>query len=368
MALAVQMIGRGARPRPVVKRLLPALLAVITALTMVLAAQAGTWTPPQSITAPGISPVAPSIAYDPAGYLHVAYIIQAGITRGLYYATNRTGVWQSTRIAAVSTIGEEWTSLAVDGNGKAHVAYQWLNHGIYYLTNRSGSWTRRRIRPSSSFVVYPEIALDGVGKVHLAYFVPSPTAPGIRYTTNASGTWITTRITRSAFDIRVDLAVDAARKAHLIIGRTGNGYRYITNRTGSWRSQTIFGGLRIVRAPSIALDSNGAPIVAYSDAELQVPGGYGTWYAVRTASGWSAAQLDPATGWATQIRVAPDHAIHVVAMGATHWTNETGSWQAETAAFDVQTPLKAAFAIGAAGQLAIAYPRTDGSLGLTTSP
>lgn len=347
---------------PVMRASLLALLALMLSVAPVAAAA---WAH-QSITTTGLDAYAPSIAYGPGGRLHLTYIRPFGTDRGLHYATNSSGSWKSVKIAGLSSSGNEaWTSLAIDDRGNAHVAYQRLNKGVLYITNRSGSWTRKVIRSSGNFVVYPEIAVDAKRKAHIVYFVPSSSKPGLRYSTNRSGEWVTKRITTSAFDNRADIALDSAARAHVIVGRADYGYRYLTNKSGSWTSEKIRDGLRIVPSPSITLDGSDRPHVSFGVAD----GRSETWRGLRTAGGWQLSRLsDYSVATSSQIAVATSGKIHLVTRGTIHWSDESGAWWSTLAASDPAgwATHKTAFALGPGGVLAIAYPRTDGSMGVST--
>jgi hypothetical protein len=326
------------------------------------------WTA-ETVTAAG-TPYAPSIAYDPAGKLHVAYLIEVGSSKGLYYATNKSGTWQTAKIGS-ATGNDEWTSIAVDSLGKVHVAYQKFGRAIYYLTNASGSWVTKNIRSSPGFAVYPEIAVDSLRKVHIVYFVPSSTSPGLRYSTNAGGSWVTKRLTKSSFDVYADVAVDASRRIHVLYGRSTNakGYRYATNRSGTWKDSSALSGVEFVRQPSLEFDSHGAPLAAIAVNGRASTTAMGLWIMRKTSSGWNKLKLSDYPPLHAQVGVTPDGFEHVVGYsGGPHWSNETGSWQSENAATSATFDRRAAFDVGPSGQLAVAYVTSDFHLGITVRP
>jgi hypothetical protein len=330
------------------------------------------WSAPVTIVPAGslgaTSPFAPSVAYGPDGSLHVAYIVQYGDQRGLYYATNTSGTWQTTKIANASNLGDEWTSIAVDGAGHAHVAYQNIAGGVFYLTNLSGTWTSKRLAGGTGFVVYPEIAVDTHNRAHVVYFVPGKSA-GLRYATNSSGKWVTKRITKSAFDVRADIALDAANKVHILYGRDHKGYRYLTNKSGAWRGGAVLAANILIRPPAIDIDSQGRPNAAYLISNGSNYGLFGTWTAVKASSGWVATQLETTAALRVDIRASSAGSAKVVAFsGALYYSNESGAWHGSNAAPDANGNVKIAFDVGPSGQMAIVYTRTDFSLGLVVSP
>lgn len=328
-----------------------------------------TWATPVTVAPAGpqsaTSPYAPSVAFAPDGSLHVAYIVPNGDQRGLFYATNKSGTWQSTKIANASTLGDEWTSIVVDGNGRAHVVYQNIAGGVFYLTNQGGSWVSKRLAGGTGLVVYPEIAVGSNNRVHIVYFVPG-SSPGLRYATNNSGKWVTKRITKNAFDISADIALDSSGKVHIVYGREHKGYRYITNKTGAWRGGAVLVAQMLDRPPAIDIDSQGRPNVVYLVPNGPIP--FGTWTAVKTSAGWSRTMLVSTASLRADIRAGAGGSVSVVAFGgALQYTGGAGSWYEYNAAPDARNG-KIAFDIGPGGQMAIVYVRTDYSLGVVVSP
>jgi alpha-tubulin suppressor-like RCC1 family protein len=309
---------------------------------------------------------APSVAYSANGKLHVAYIIASGATSGLYYATNQSGSWQNTRLANVSTRGDEWTSIDVDASGRIHIVYQKLGAGIFYLSNASGPWASIRIAKSGTFVTHPEIDVDASGKAHVVYFTPS--TAGLRYATNRTGSWVRTRITTNSHDTRADVAVDAANKVHVLIGRDSKGYRYMTNKSGSWAGSAVTTDSRIGLNPSIEIDTQGRPILGFTSSDGANAAVVGVWTAVKASSGWTKTRLSTFYSNWSQVRADPDGSRHLAAFGVTHFANGSGSWLDEQAAANKYLYSNGAFDVGPAGQLAVVYVRTDYSLVVVTSP
>ena len=63
---------------------------------------------------------------------------------------------------------DEAPSLALDGNGKAHIAFTRAGAGIYYATNASGGWVATLLT-SDDADQQPTLAVDGAGTVHIAF-------------------------------------------------------------------------------------------------------------------------------------------------------------------------------------------------------
>lgn len=328
------------------------------------------WSTPATVAPAGTSdathPSAQSVAFAPDGSLHAAYIVPNGTLRGLYYATNKTGAWQSSKIADASTLGDEWTSIDVDSAGRAHVVYQNISTGVFYLTNATGAWVKKKLTGGTGLVVYPEITVDSNRRAHVVYFVPGG-SPGLRYATNASGSWVTKRVTTSAFDISADIALDANRKVHIVYGRANKGFRYLTNKSGSWAGGYVVAGITSSRPPAIAIDSLGRPVVAFVNSSSSSSVAIGTWSSVKTSGGWVATQVVSYASLRVEIRAGAAGSAQLVAFsGGQYYSNQGGPWR-ESAAAPAYGNTKVAFDVGPAGQLAIVFSNTSRGLGVVVA-
>ncbi len=85
-------------------------------------------------------------------------------------------------------------SLAIDGAGKLHIAFaRYLaeSRGIHLLTNATGSWVATRATTGSDD--YPALVLDANDKHRIAFNQFSGTT-GVYYTTDATGPWATEQV------------------------------------------------------------------------------------------------------------------------------------------------------------------------------
>jgi len=118
-----------------------------------------------------------AIAVEPGtGHAHIAWTVPTGTTADVMYATNRSGQWQSTRLSSDS-LAEWLPSIALEPDGAAHVA--WIvqditdAYHIAYATNRSGSWRAQVLQGSqlggfgSGAAPWLAVAPDGI--VHVTY-------------------------------------------------------------------------------------------------------------------------------------------------------------------------------------------------------
>ena len=68
------------------------------------------------------------------------------------YATNVSGSWVATTVDSSGQVGE-YTSIALDSSGKAHISYlDDTNYGLKYATNASGSWVATTVDSGTYYV------------------------------------------------------------------------------------------------------------------------------------------------------------------------------------------------------------------------
>jgi hypothetical protein len=161
---------------------------------------------------------------------------------------------------------------AVDTNGKVHLAAG-NDRDIWYITNRTGSWTSTKVfvhtaGPDGFLWGQPSIALDGTNHVHIAAtrFPHGAGGEGIFYASDsghAHGTFGTpTKIANATYgepQLQVysgDLYLVAVKNWCCV----GDGTVVMrTNKSGSWTTATIGSG----QSPSFRMTSDGYARVAY---------------------------------------------------------------------------------------------------------
>jgi hypothetical protein len=208
-----------------------------------------------------------SLALDDGDHAHIAYFASSPSPR-LRHTTNASGAWVGTDIAAADagcSVGES-VSLAIDGNGAAHVAFGGPapEYGLRYATNRGGSWTTSVL--DDVYILSVAIAVDSNDKVHLVY---SNNASELKYASDVTGTWTSEVLEDEGSPNHASLALDPAGRVHVSYtdGRFGGELRYLTNASGTWRMAVLDsadydngGGLTDT---AIAVDRQGRAHIAY---------------------------------------------------------------------------------------------------------
>ena len=177
----------------------------------------------------------PSIARDAAGHLHLAYATSTGGPDHIAYATNATGSWVI-RAATPGAIGDSDRnpSIAVDGSGKVHIAFEQVQPGegifpygavsLGYATNRTGAWVSTVVSSGNEYRFEPSLAVDPVGHPRIAYWLDSGggshgSLTGVRVASFNGTSWANTTVSTSSSDIGPSLAIDTLGPSHVLYSR-----------------------------------------------------------------------------------------------------------------------------------------------------
>lgn len=202
-----------------------------------------------------------SLALDAADNVHLAY--RAGAIR---YASNASGAWSVDVVDAADLTcpwGVRALSLAVEGDGTAHLAYVGVapGYGLKYATDRGGVWAYSTI--AAGHIAGLSLAVDSDGTAHAVFVDDEQRLRHARR--ESSGGWIGEQIDDTFSPMTPSLALDAAGNAHVSYFEPSNGgeLRYATNSGGPWRV------VRVAAAEysdtGIAVDHHGSIHISYFD-------------------------------------------------------------------------------------------------------
>jgi hypothetical protein len=279
-----------------------------------------------------------SLALDPSGHRHVVASRSNG---DLWYATDRSGAWQSKRILRGQDGNIAWArpSVATDDAGRVHIAVvreaAWDvpggTDGIYYLTDagRTRGTFGTPARIAGRNMTGPSLRiLDGVR--YLAYFrclcTPVDRDATLSFKTDRGGSWTTERV--ADYGVAPSLRVDPAGRPRIVF-QARNGLRYVagaTRRGGFGASERVPASGQPDR-PSLALDSAGAARLTWiSHAGAGVSQ---VLYAQRSASGWSNPRiLGPGHDAALSIDASDRPHVAIAGQRLRHRWLADGAWQA----------------------------------------
>ncbi len=258
----------------------------------------------------------PSLALDAQGMPHVAYY---NYNQGkLRYASLGTS-WSSEEVAPTGSANWHWWSaLVIDGNGQPYVAYHLTGCNVMVATRplTKTAWDVTKLEGSAATM---SLALDGAGKLHLAYTVTSSNAasPGeIKLASNASGAWQNPG-TKVGDGHYTSLAVDEKGKHHLAWYDTaGQKLRYATDASGSFVLEYPDPTLQAGEFPSLVRRPDGTLLIAYydrakGDLKLARKPALGTWTT-------ELVEGKDDVGQYPSLAVSPDGTLNISYYDATH--------------------------------------------------
>jgi len=283
---------------------------------------AGEWATSMIGTPAEFSAFHSSMVMDNNGKIHIAYY--HNWSQKLKYATNATGIWQTTSIDDNGRV----TSIAVDSNNRVHIIY--YATGLKYATNSSGSWKVITVDPDVDVNFLYEsstaISVDSTGKAHVCYFFATNTP--LKYASNVSGNWVSEVIDNDGD--KGDISVDSADDIHMVYNRS-NHLMYAKYSSGNWgiSDSNLLGG-----DPSLALDTLDNLHISYiSNSNL--------YYATKSSGIWESQIIDNQSS-APSIALDSSGNVHIAysdemptTLAITIWstkyaTNAGGGWQTET--------------------------------------
>ncbi|MBI5454124.1 MAG: chitobiase/beta-hexosaminidase C-terminal domain-containing protein, partial [Deltaproteobacteria bacterium] len=271
---------------------------------------------------------------------HISYVERIdNSTYHLKYSSNASGSWTA---SFIDLIGANCvTSIAIDGQDKAHISYQGVDGELKYATNASGAWVTYIIDNTVNYAsgLRSSIAIDSSDKTHISYYTYNTLnagPPAIKYATNASGTWALSTV-YSAYDIVSynSVAVDSNNKAHISFNTVAGGppigfLKYASNSTGSWvvADADGTGSDNVGAYASIAVDSNNKIHIGYYDSTNTA-----LKYATNVSGAWNAGIVDNSgdTGVHVSIDIDQNNKAHIsYSNGNTqnlyYATNLSGAW------------------------------------------
>ena len=169
-----------------------------------------------------------SLALDPSDYPHISYgafdtsLGEREFNTDLKYATWDGSVWNTHTVDSALTM-VHGISLAVDGNGYAHIAY-WDSDNLKYAAWNGDSWHIQTADSTSGGGEYTSLSLDSNGYAHISYQDidfddwDDPKG-GLKYAYWNGSSWdIETVDSEGLAGWHTSLAIDSSDRAHISYG------------------------------------------------------------------------------------------------------------------------------------------------------
>jgi hypothetical protein len=216
-----------------------------------------------------------SIEYDGlTGKVHLLHMTSAGMV----YAWRESGTWHTEPFGPSGT-------LRLDHAGNPAIAYCDAS-GLHYATRVGNAWQSVLVEARTGVGV-PALAFNGLGRPRIVYGYWVGMNPGdyfMRYATETDGTWTTEPVAAaggSVYDYDLAMLGDVP----YIALQSGSSGFFVTKGAGGWTAELIDPETYFGQTPSIAIDADYRPIIAYQAAS----------YGARYATGSQVLAVSPAS-------------------------------------------------------------------------
>ena len=225
-----------------------------------------------------------SIVLDSAGYPHMAFGEDGYSVDDRYvYAYLDGGGWHFHTLAQEAWVGQ-YSSLVVEDDGTAHVAYEGYDYKTQYAYRDPvyGEWFPEIVEIGDEIAWHTELAFDPSARQHLTYY--DMMNQYLRYAFHDGSLWHT-EIADTAVQANGTIAVDDSSVPHVCyVERDTYFLRYGYRSESVWTFETM-PGITYSR-PSMVLDSNGKAHVCFVNSSSELK------YAKRDVSGWFVETVD----------------------------------------------------------------------------
>lgn len=300
-----------------------------------------------------------SLDIDATDASHIAYI---GRIRGiegpcLRYAVKMDGTWD-VQTVVTNVLGYGFPSIAVGDDGFPSICFRDADGQACRLAHANGSrWRIRDVDVREAAGRSPSAAFDREGRLHVAYYGDST----LRYAVKDDAGWIHHFVDDMPNRVReCALAVYDGATPHIVAvgemeGDEGEDpLRYWRLDEDGWRRETVTGAYG--REPSMGVDSQGRPHVAYSRTYGSNGG-----YAFQDNEGWHVEALDDGDLRDVWLVVDAVDRVHLAyeLMLPSRWTGlryalkSNSGWEFET--ISVANVSSVALGVGSTGDPHIIY-------------
>jgi len=298
-------------------------------------------------------------------------------------------IWMNENVHSGRLMGV-YSSLALDDDGNAYVAYNDLqNKDLWFASNSGGTWTTELVDSEGDVGALFSMDIDRERNVHISYLDRVNAPPNdfdsvgyLKYATNAGGNWNTSDILQvtSSYVQASSLKVDSQGNVHIFFYNGVNeskGLWYANNIAGSWTTSLIEGTntstfFSVGTEPDLFIDASDNLHVVYTryykntaNALMDVV------YGNNTGGSWSfeVAASGSRFGDGTNLGLDSNGKAHIAFLDNTNFelhyaTNAGGSWVNSTLASGVEVFYGLSMEVDTKGKSHIGfYDATNNAIG-----
>ncbi|MBN1661900.1 MAG: VCBS repeat-containing protein [Anaerolineae bacterium] len=259
------------------------------------------------------------------------------------------------------------TSLALDGDGRPHIAFRdEAGQDLEYTTYDGTGWQIETVHSSDNTGGTPSLAIDPGGRPHVSWVYHEP-SHSVMYGKDDGTAWQIDTVSGGSWPKWTSLALDSAGAPHISYftdldsGTTANALMHAWN-DGAWHLERIDGPSLDGMFTSLALDSQGHPHIAYSHVSgkaLKYAWYDGTWH-IETV--YSDGQIFGEVALALDASNLP-HIAHIDRSRNTieYFWNDESSWLSETVSSAVGGYGAISLRLDSLNQPHVTYPDLDGT-------
>ena len=267
----------------------------------------------------------------------------------LHHVTDASGSWGDSVMYQSSDVGK-FVDIAVDQDNQPHISYIHDDiNALQYAKRSDGEWQIQMIDPADDYH-FSSLALDVEGHAHVAY---ANRDTRLRYATNAGGAWQKNFVFTADEKVAgISLALDAAGEPIVSYCDTQSGSVNVRQKTeGNWT--LLYQNFCVCQDTALAVDPAGGLHLLYTvDRE-------GAFYATDQGGAWAKEQIAPHGNAQIYLLADPDGGLHGSVLGHTapmYLTNVSGDWDVQqTIPFGVETWPGTPLALNSAGNAFILF-------------
>ncbi|MEW6042107.1 MAG: hypothetical protein AB1633_11360, partial [Elusimicrobiota bacterium] len=258
-----------------------------------------------------------SLSLDTSGYAHIAYRKYGEAT--LKYARQSGSNWDIETVGPAGSVG---TSLSLDTSGYPYIVYISTYDDVKLAKRTGSSWEFQTIPEIPGNKIQCSLDLDSNNYPHICYLEWDSwnLVYWLKYAKWTGTSWSTQTITQAnaggeSISDRVWIVVDSSNNPHIIFdfinclgdGNYDSDLKYAKWTGSSWEVETVDSTGSTGITPSLALDKNNFPHIAYEEKAPTSRLKYAKW----TGSIWEIQQMEQSVTGDASIAVDSNNSPHI---------------------------------------------------------